>query len=93
MSTVEILGWASSVILVITLAFQVRKQWKEQTSKGVSTWLYFGQLAAQTGFVIYSFLLQSWVFLFTNLTLMVISIVGGVLLIRHRGWRAAFRPE
>ena len=42
-------------------------QWRERTSKGVSKWLFIGQITASIGFSIYSILLHNWVFTITNL--------------------------
>ncbi|MEO6655105.1 MAG: SemiSWEET family transporter [Pyrinomonadaceae bacterium] len=76
---VEIIGWASSLILLLTLVKQVYKQWKEGTSDGISTWLFIGQLAASVGFTIYSFALGNWVFTVTNGLLTINNIIGIVL--------------
>lgn len=73
---IEILGWASSVILLLTLIKQVHKQWRDGTSEGVSKWLFTGQLAASLGFLIYSYLVGNWVFVVTNGLLTVNNIVG-----------------
>lgn len=72
----EAIGWLSSFILGLTLSTQIYKQWKDKTSQGVSKWLFIGQVAAQIGFVIYSFALDNWVFLATNLMLLIVSFVG-----------------
>ncbi|CAN5144149.1 hypothetical protein BH18ACI2_BH18ACI2_03990 [soil metagenome] len=42
----EAIGWASSVILVLTISKQIYKQWKEGSSENISKWLFVGQLAA-----------------------------------------------
>jgi hypothetical protein len=63
---------------------QLWKQWEEHTSKGVSKWLYLGQLAAEAGFVVYSVLLRSWVFVFTNAALLALNVLGLLLVFRHR---------
>jgi MtN3 and saliva related transmembrane protein len=73
---VEAIGWASSVILVLTIAKQVAKQWKAGTSEGVSIWLFVGQLAASIGFTIYSLLVRNWVFVVTNAIMVVSGLVG-----------------
>mgnify|MGYP001351557785 CR=1 FL=1 len=78
----EIVGWASSVILLMTLVKQVHKQWAERTSIGVSKWLYLGQLTASIGFVIYSVYTSNWVFVFTNTALTINNIVGIILYFR-----------
>ena len=72
----EIIGWASSVILLMTLIKQVYKQWKERTGKGVSKWLFIGQLFASVGFTVYSYLVGNWVFTVTNAVLTVNNIIG-----------------
>lgn len=72
----EIIGWASSAILCATLSTQIYKQWKEKTSNGVSRYLFVGQVLAQIGFIIYSWILKNWVFLVTNSMLLLVSFVG-----------------
>lgn len=72
----EIIGWASSIILLITLIKQVYKQWKERTGEGVSKWLFVGQLAASIGFTVYSYLVGNWVFTVTNGILVINNIIG-----------------
>ena len=73
---IEIVGWAASVILLLTLVKQVHKQWKDATSEGVSKWLFTGQLIASVGFMIYSIAVHNWVFTVTNGLLTVNNIVG-----------------
>jgi uncharacterized protein with PQ loop repeat len=51
---VELIGWLSSGVLVLTLAQQVLKQWREDRSEGVSRWLFVGQMTASAGFTTYS---------------------------------------
>lgn len=72
----EIIGWASSLILLATLIKQVYKQWADGTGDGISKWLFVGQLAASVGFTIYSYLVGSWVFMFTNLLLTINNVIG-----------------
>lgn len=50
------LGWLSSAILLLTLLGQVRQQWLADNVQGVSPWLFFGQVLASLGFIIYSVL-------------------------------------
>jgi MtN3 and saliva related transmembrane protein len=80
----EILGWASSVILLFTLVRQVYKQWQEKRTEGISKWLFVGQLAASVGFTIYSVLSGNWVFVVTNAALIVNNIVGVILYFKFR---------
>lgn len=72
----EIIGWASSIILLLTLVKQVRKQWKDGTSEGISKWLFIGQLAASIGFTIYSYSVENWIFTITNGLLTINNIIG-----------------
>ncbi len=76
---IEILGWASSIILLLTLVKQVYKQWSSGTSEGVSKWLFIGQLFASCGFLVYSYMIGNWVFVVTNGLLTVNNIVGIVI--------------
>ncbi|MEO6259916.1 MAG: hypothetical protein ABIP63_06170 [Thermoanaerobaculia bacterium] len=72
----EAIGWLSSVVLILTIAKQVHKQWQAGTSEGVSIWLFVGQLAASVGFTIYSVLIHSWVFVVTNSLMVINGLVG-----------------
>ena len=81
---IEAVGWASSLILVITIATQVAKQWRDRTSAGVSVWLFVGQLAASVGFTIYSVMLRNWVFAVTNGFMILNGLLGYAITIRHR---------
>ena len=72
----EIIGWLSSIILFSTVSRQIYKQWQEGTSEGVSVWLFVGQIAASTGFAVYSWLLWNPVFIFTNTLMVLNGIVG-----------------
>ena len=72
----EIIGWASSFILLATLIKQVYKQWADGTSEGISKWLFVGQLGASVGFTIYSYLFGIWVFRVTKALLNINNIIG-----------------
>lgn len=72
----EVIGWAASIILLMTLIKQVYKQWQEGTGEGVSKWLFIGQVAASIGFTAYSYLVGNWVFTVTNAVLIVNNFVG-----------------
>ena len=76
---VEAIGWASSIILVLTIAKQIYKQWQSGTSEGVSLWLFMGQFAASAGFTVYSVLIRNWVFVVTNALMVLNAILGFVL--------------
>jgi len=78
-SSVEVIGWISSGVLLLTLVKQVYKQWTEGTAEGVSKWLFIGQLFASIGFTVYSYLVANWVFTVTNALLTVNNIAGIIL--------------
>ncbi len=80
----QIIGWISSLILVMTISKQVYKQWSEGDSEGVSKWLFIGQIAASVGFTIYSFLIWNPVFIFTNALLLVAAVLGLTILFYHK---------
>ena len=81
---VEAIGWLSSAILLATIAQQVYKQWHEGTSKGVSRWLFIGQLAASLGFTIYSVLVRNWVFVATNALMVMNALIGYGITMRQK---------
>ena len=80
----DAIGWTSSAILVLTIGAQVRKQWQDDTSRGVSPWLFVGQTAASVGFLVYSWQLENWVFVVTNALLLVAALLGLAIVARHR---------
>jgi MtN3 and saliva related transmembrane protein len=81
---VDVVGWASTAVLLATIGRQVYSQWKSQATAGVSRWLFVGQISASTGFTIYSYLLHNWVFLFSNTAMIVTAIVGEFIYISNR---------
>ena len=80
----QAIGWASSLILVLTIAKQVWKQWREGASEGVSRWLFIGQTAASGGFTLYSWLQRDWVFVTTNALMLGNGLAGYAILMRNR---------
>lgn len=84
MNVTEMVGWASSVILVLTISKQVYKQWHEGSSEGVSKWLFIGQMAASLGFTIYSWLVGNMVFVVTNSLMLLNALAGFGIVLRHR---------
>ena len=83
----EAIGWASAGVLLATICRQVWTQWRTRSVAGVSRWLFAGQLAASTGFLVYSALLANWVFAATN-TLMVAAALTGAWVDRVNRQRA-----
>src|SRR3546814_832681 len=82
----DIVGWAASAVLLVTLSRQIYTQWQDKDAKGVSRWLFVGQIAASCGFIAYSWLLDNLVFIVTNSLILLTAVVGEVgLLVRRRG--------
>jgi uncharacterized protein with PQ loop repeat len=80
----ESLGWAAAVILLATISRQVYAQWRSRSVAGVSRWLFVGQVAASTAFLLYSLLLDNWVFVFTNAMMLVAALAGLAIDRRNR---------
>jgi uncharacterized protein with PQ loop repeat len=80
----EYIGWTSSAILLLTLGRQVYTQWKSDQVEGVSRWLFIGQLSASIGFAVYSYMLHNWVFVSTNVALILTAVVGEAIYLRNR---------
>jgi len=80
----ELIGWSASVVLLITIIAQVRKQWRTGSNEGVSKWLFLGQVASSVGFTIYSYLTGNLVFIVTNAMLLLSNIAGVVIYFKNR---------
>lgn len=72
----DAVGWISAGILAMTLSRQVYTQWRSKSCEGVSHWLFIGQLAASVGFVLYSWLVENWVFVAVNSFILFIAVIG-----------------
>jgi uncharacterized protein with PQ loop repeat len=79
---VEAIGWLSSLILLTTIIAQLRKQWADRSTRGVSKWLFVGQTAASLGFTVYSVLVNNWVFVVTNGLMLLSALLGCFLTLR-----------
>jgi len=79
----ELIGWCSAAVLLITIGRQVLAQWRSGTTQGLSRWLFIGQLAASTGFIIYSWLLRNWVFVVTNVLMLATAAIGQWIFLRN----------
>lgn len=78
MQSPDFVGWVASAILIATLLRQSYLQWTSDEAKGVSRWLFVGQILASSGFILYSSLVGNWVFIVSN-TLILLTAVGGEL--------------
>lgn len=84
----DIIGWTSTLILLLTISRQVYTQWRTRSVAGVSRWLFIGQLLASIGFLVYSVLLENWVFVFSNAFLVLAALIGQYVYMvnkRHAG--------
>lgn len=80
----DLIGWAASAILMATLVRQIVVQSKDAHARGVSHWLFAGQMAASVGFIVYSVMLGNRVFIVTNSLILLTAVVGQVLLLRRQ---------
>jgi MtN3 and saliva related transmembrane protein len=81
---VEAIGWFAAGVLLLTLGRQVYTQWRERQTRGLSRWLFVGQLTASTAFLVYSWLVENWVFVVTNALLLVTAALGEWIFLRNR---------
>lgn len=80
----EAIGWGAAAILLLTISRQVATQWRARSTQGLSKWLFTGQLAASTGFVVYSWLLGNWVFVVTNVPILATAGTGQWIYLRNK---------
>jgi uncharacterized protein with PQ loop repeat len=81
---IECIGWSAAVVLLLTIGRQVFTEWRDRSTKGLSGWLFIGQMTASLGFVAYSWLVGNWVFVVTNALIAVTASVGQWLYVRNR---------
>lgn len=84
MQPVDAIGWAASVVLLLTVSRQVWKQWQQRSTEGVSHWLFIGQMTASVGFLVYSWMLGNLVFTVSNALLLIAAVTGQALYVRNR---------
>lgn len=89
----DIIGWVSALVLAATISRQVYTQWKSRSVAGVSRWLFVGQLAASTGFVMYSVMLKNWVYVCSNTYILLTAIVGQCLYLRNQRMKSNRAPQ
>lgn len=80
----EVVGWAAALVLLATVGRQVWTQWRSGSTQGVSKWLFVGQTAASTLFLIYSALLGNAVFVATNALMLATAVAGELIYLRNR---------
>ena len=72
------------MILLATLIRQVYTQWRTRATAGLSKWLFIGQVAASVGYIVYSILLHNWVYVCSNIAILLTALVGESLYFRNR---------
>jgi MtN3 and saliva related transmembrane protein len=87
---IDLVGWASSLILLATLLRQVYTQWRTRATAGLSKWLFIGQCTASVGYIWYSALLHNWIYVSSNVAILSTAILGECLYMRNR--RAEAQP-
>lgn len=83
----DAIGWASSMMLLVTLAGQIVRQWRARSIEGVSWLLFVGQIAASLGFVTYSVLIGNRVFIVTNSLILATAVCGQLVYLHQRRTR------
>lgn len=84
MKFVDLIGWAASAVLILTVSRQVWKQWHDHSTAGVSQWLFIGQMTASLLFLVYSLLVDNLVFAVSNSVLLTTALVGQGLYWRNK---------
>ena len=80
----DMVGWLSALILILTISRQVYTQWRTKRTEGVSRWLFIGQVAASAGFVVYSVLVENWVFVVANSCMLLTALAGQCIYMRNK---------
>ena len=79
----QVIGWTASAVLILTIGWQVLKQWREHSSRGVSLWLFIGQMTANGLFLTYAILIGDVVFMTANGVLLATSLLGLLTKLHH----------
>lgn len=80
----ELIGWSSAVILLLTIGRQVYSEWRDRSTRGLSKWLFIGQLTASAGFIVYSWLKNDWIFVITNILILLTAAIGQYIYLRNK---------
>lgn len=83
-SLTDVIGWFSTLVLLATLIRQIVVQWHDKNSKGVSAWLFVGQLTSSSGFIVYSALVGNRVFVVTNSLIAAVAILGELVYLKNQ---------
>jgi len=80
----ELIGWAASAILLVTITRQAFEQWRSESNEGVSPSLFVGQCLASAGFLVYAVMRDDTVFVATNALLVLSALFGLAVTWRNR---------
>jgi MtN3 and saliva related transmembrane protein len=80
----ELIGWFAAAVLLATISRQVYTQWRDGSTSGLSRWLFIGQLTASLAFIVYSWMLGNWVFVVTNVLMLVTAALGQWVFLANR---------
>ncbi|WP_437592125.1 hypothetical protein [Sorangium sp. So ce1000] len=82
----HVVGWISSLLLLVTFGTQTYKQWKGDEGKSEKYTLIFfvAAIAGTAGNLIYSVLVNNWVFTALNAALVVNNAIGLWIAVHHR---------
>ena len=80
----DVIGWLASAVLLATLIRQIVTMARDDNAQGVSRWLFVGQCVASVGFIAYSLMVGSLVFVATNAAILMTAIVGQCIVARRK---------
>lgn len=82
----HVVGWISSLLLLVTFGSQTYRQWKGEEGRSEKYTLIFfvAAIAGTAGNLIYSLLVNNWVFTALNAALVVNNAAGLWITVRHR---------
>jgi MtN3 and saliva related transmembrane protein len=80
----ELIGWFAAAVLLATISRQVYTQWRDGSTSGLSRWLFIGQLTASLAFIVYSWMLGNWIFVVTNVLMLVTAALGQWVFLANR---------
>ena len=75
MPFVDILGYSAGAITSLTFLPQVIKTWKEKSAKDISLLMFVIAAVNETMWIVYGILLDNWVIILTNATVLVMSLI------------------
>ena len=77
----NLLGWSATLVLLVTLIAQIRREIQSGKVDAISPLLFVGQCAASLGFLTYSVLVDNLVFVVSNAMILIVALIG--VYVRH----------